>query len=933
MLESGTKLGPYEILSPLPASRAGEAYKASDSRRNRSVVVTLLPPHVSERAEAVERFKREARTITSLSHPNICAPDDVGHENGTDFFVTDDVEGETLAQRLARSPLAVDEALKVAIAIADALDKAHRQGVTHRGLNPSNIVLTPDGPKLLDFGLGRATALEALSGPAGSASSLPTRPAGAAGAALSAVPTSAAPYLAPEQWEGREGDARSDVYAVGAVLYEMVVGKPAFEGKNQAILIAAIATVDPDPVSKATPAAPALDYVVERCLMKDPARRMQTAWDLMGQLQWIAETSTPVGVPAPLAGHGRKQDRAVWIALAAALLVAAILAPYALSSLRSSPEPEEVRFVVSNMGNGPVPLSISPNGRWITNSRGAPNPGVDGLLLGSVTPQVLIGDSVMYQPFWSPDSRSMAFFDRAGKLKKAEVSGGPSQNICDTPNLAGGTWNSDGVILFSGGGVIQRVLAAGGQPAPITELDKSQKETEHIGPYFLPDGRHYLYTAVSAEGSESAIYAGSLDSKERKRLLAAESKASYAAPGYLLFNRGGTVFAQPFDAGALELSGEAVRIADGVPALTVSAQTSVNLSRTASFAVSQAGVFVYRTAANAAAAAPGTNLVDLSLVWFDRSGSRIGAPAGTPGGYAGVDLSPDGKQVALHRHEGNGGDSWLFDLALGRMQRLTFDATQENTMPVWSPDGTRIAFGSTRSGKPGLYVKLADGTGAEELIVESSGVMQPMSWSPDGKLLVYVADAGGPDDVFAVPLSGDRKPIPILQTPFNEQLPQVSSDGKWLAYASDETGRNEIYVKPFPEGPGKWQVSTEGGQFPRWRGDGKELFFQLAPNIMAAEIRVMGSSVQSGVPRVLFGINNPSLQGSAHSTPYHRYDVSADGQRFLLPQLGGAGGPNVAGGLAATIAALADQNGAGTTGVAAGGVSVVLNWTRMMTQK
>src|SRR5262249_20619054 len=467
-------------------------------------------------------------------------------------------------------------------------------------------------------------------------------------------------------------------------------------------------------------------------------------------------------------------------------------------------------------------------------------------------------------------------------------------------------------------------IAAGGQPTVITTLDQSKQETEHLAPYFLPDGHHYVFLSLADQPSNSAIYVGSLDSSERTRLFTSQSKAVYAAPGYLLFDREGTVFAQPFDDRKLALTGEPIRIAEG--AYTGSGpNVSPNL-RFARFAVSQTGVFAYVTGAYAPQGQRG-NVADRSLVWIDRSGARTGQLGG-PAPYVGVDLSPDGKQVAVHLHDGSGGDSWFFDSAQGRMQRLTFDATQDNSMPVWSPDGTRVAFGSKRNGKWGVYVKLADGTAKEELLTESDAAKTPMSWTPDGKQLVYqVEDPKTRSDVWVVTLGGDRKPAPILQSQFSEQFPQVSPDGKWIAYSSNETGRPEIYIKPFPEGPGKWQVSTDGGAFPRWRRDGKELYFSSAPNILAADIRVMGSSVQPGAPHMLFGISNPAPAG--HPTPFQFYAVSADGQRFLIPQAGA--GPNVTGGLADQLAGFADQGpGSPTT---PNGIIVVLNWPQLLKRK
>ena len=921
--EPGTKIGPYEIVAPIGTDTG--TYKASDTRVNRPVAIKVLPPDFSQDPQLKQRLERESQTLALLKHPNICAVVEVGQEDGAAYVVAEYAEGEALAQRLTRGRLELDEALNVAIAIADALDKAHRRGIAHRGLNPSNIMLTPAGAKLLDFGL---TASKVLSGTSTSVSSLPTL---TSAARLTQIPAFAAPYIAPEQWDGKEADARTDIFALGTILFEMVTGKPAFEGKTPALLIAAIETIDPDPVSKIEPTAPvALDYVVKRCVAKNPKQRLQTAWDLMNHLQWIAEGGSQTGTPASVVARQQKRDRVVWIALAATLLLAAAMVPATFSYFRGAPDRDIIRFTVANMGaagNGGPPVSISPDGRWLVRSSGGTNRGVNAVLLNSVTQQLLISDNVVTQPFWSPDSRSLAFFED-GKLKKADISGGPAQIICEaTPPIGAGTWNSDGVILFPLGGIINRVLAAGGQPTPITALDGSKQETEHVGPNFLPDGKHFLFLAISSQGSNSAVYVASLDSKERTRLFPSESKPVYTTPGYILFNREGAVFAQPFDAGKLTLTGEPIRIADGVPFVNNSpagASVSQNLARSASFSVSQTGVFVYRLGGNAGPAA--NNVADRTLIWFDRSGGRTGQVGG-PAPYAGIDLSPDGKKVAAHIHDANSnGDSWFYDTAQGRLQRLTFDASQHNSSPVWSPDGVRVAFASRRNNKWGIYVKLADGTGKEELLTESDQVKMPMSWTPDGKLAVYWQDDSKTrGDVWAVPISGDHKPVAILQSPADELTPQVSPDGKWFAYSSNETGRDEIYIKPFPEGPGKWQISTDGGTWPRWGRNGKELFFAQAPNMMAADINVMGSSVQPGVPHALFGFNNP---GPAHQS-YHRFAVAADGQHLLIPQTGG--GPTVSGGLADQIAAVADQ-GTGVT-TASNSVAVVLNWPRLLKQK
>src|SRR5262245_11386044 len=528
LIEPGTKLGPYQIEAALGTGVMGEQYKASDARLNRAVAIKVLPPGLSEDPEMKERLERDARAIASLNHPNICALVELGHVDGTDYLVTEYLEGETLAHRLTSGPLELQEALKIAIEIADALDTAHGHSVTHRSLNPSNVMLTARGAKLLDFGLA---TLNKSAGPPESASSLPTR---TAPALTAAVPATSAPYIAPEQWEGFETDAKADSFVLGTILYEMVAGKPAFEGKTAALLIAAIETVDPEPLSKTQPMAPpALEYLVKRCLAKDPKQRLQTARDLMSQLQWIAEGGSQIGIPAPTAARRRKREQLVWVALAAVTLLFLGMAPATYHYLNDSPEQEAVRFSVPQIpipGQIP-PLIVSPDGRWIAMARGAPNRGLNAVSTESIIPQMLIADGVPVQPFWSPDSRSIAFFED-GKLKKSEISGGPSQNICDAPGpIGGGTWNGEGVILFSSAGVIYRVTAAGGQPAVVTTLDQSKQETEHLAPYFLPDGHHYVFLSLSDQPSNSAIYVASLDSSERTRLFASQSKAVYAAPG------------------------------------------------------------------------------------------------------------------------------------------------------------------------------------------------------------------------------------------------------------------------------------------------------------------------------------------------------------------------------------------------------------------
>ena len=923
-LEAGSKIGPYVIIESVADSGNGNVYKASDSRSNRSVVIRLLPADSSQNGQTHQRLQREVKAIAVLKHPNISAIVDIAVQDGAGYVVTEHLEGETLADRLAKGPMDLDEALKIAVAIADALDNAHRTGVIHRGLNPTRVLLTPSGVKIAGFGLSAAIR-NAIS-----TSSSVTR---AGAGPLGAVDPSAARYISPEQWEGQEADARSDIFAFGTVMYEMLTGTPAFEGKTQAMLIAAIETVDPDPVSDKQPMTPpALDYLVNRCLEKDPKLRLQTARDLLSQLQWIAEGGSQIGMPAQVVARAKKQDRIVWISLGVVALLILALVPATYHYLKGSSEPEEARFILANKGNSAVnggpPASISTDGRWIVRSPGGTN-GLNAVLLSSVTQQFLLKDYIVTQPFWSPDSKSIGFF-QDNNLKVGDVASGQAKNICDAAApIAGGTWNNDGIILFSSAGSIFRVLAAGGQPAAIVEPDKSKNETELLAPYFLPDGRHFLYLSVASDASQSAIYIGLIDSKDKIRLFASDSRAYYAAPGYILFNKENAVFARPFDAGKLQFTGEAVRLMDGVPLVTSGPNVTSGLSKSASFAVSQTGVLVHRIGGPGVATSNSVpnngGVADRVLTWIDRSGGRVGQ-AGGPAAYAGIDLSPDAKKVAVHVQENSGGDSWFFDSAQGRMQRLTFDASQNNGTPVWNPDGTKIAFSSMRNGKTGLYVKPADGTAKEELIFESELPKWPMSWTPGGKELVFEqVDPRTHEDIWVVPVTGDKKPVAVLQSEARERYPQVSPDGKWIAYSSNETGRSEIFIKQFPEGPGKWQISTDGGFTPKWRGDSKELFYDLSPNILAADIHVVGGSIQAGAPHVLFGITPP---GPNLPLDYIFYSVTSDGKRFLVPQAGAGAAINGGGGLADLLATTADQGG--QTGATANSLLVILNWPRLM---
>jgi Tol biopolymer transport system component len=925
-LDAGTQLGPYAILAQIGAGGMGEVYKATDTRLSRTVAVKVLPSHFSYDPEMKQRFDREARTVAGLNHPHICTLHDIGRERPSpdadpvDFIVMEYLDGETLALRLSRGALPLAEALKVGIQIADALEKAHAQGVTHRDLKPGNVMLTEGGAKLLDFGLAKLRQPTTASSPSSSVTSPVTPSATTPGTILGTMQ-----YMAPEQLEGQEADARTDIFAFGAVLYEMLTGRKAFEGKSQPHLIAAIVSVQPDPISKSVPAVPpVLDFLVQRCLEKDPDHRLQTATDLVHDLRWIAGGGTEGRVPI---STRRRRVNVSRVALAAAVLLALVMAGLVFLGPRAVQATEATRFAI-DVPDMPIPeaVAISPDGRTVAYSArdaGATAVFVRPLDVDEATR--LPGTDGAGRLFWSPDSRWIAFF-ADGRLKRVEAEGGPAQNVTETPDLIGGSWNADGEILFASSQGLQRVLAAGGQSAPVTLTSEGEPLAQPREPYFLPDGRRFLFLAGS--GEDAAIYAAALDSPDATRLVAAESNAAYAEPGHLLYHRQGTLYAQRFDEGGLSLDGEAIRMADGLPVGTTGA---------AAFSASSAGVLIYRNNAVREAPPPASG-GDTGIgppppiLWVGRD-SRT-EPAADAARWIGVDLSPDGRRIAAHRHDPDGGDIWVFNVGEQTPTRFTFEAGQDNSMPVWSPDGQRIAFASRRSGTWGLYTKVADNTRAEELVIETELPAVPMSWSPDGNRLVYSmtgSDTAG--DIWSVSPgaeSAERKGTPLVRTVADERNPQVSPDGRWLAYSSNETGRSEIYIRPFPDGPGRIQVSVDGGVYPRWRRDSRELYFMNLVSfggMMASEIRVSGSSIQREVPRRLFQTNFASQPHAGGS--HHAYAMTADGQRFLIPgfenPVAAFGSPQALG--AAVISSIiADRRAASGAASLGAPIIVLVNW-------
>jgi Tol biopolymer transport system component len=874
-LASGSKLGPYEIVGPLGAGGMGEVYRARDTRLERTVAIKILPAQFSADPVRKQRFEREAKTISSLNHPNICTLHDIGSQDGVDYLVMECVEGETLAKRLEKGPLPLEQVLKIGAQIADGLDKAHRSGVVHRDLKPGNIMLTASGAKLLDFGLAKPAA-PLMSGATLTAAAAQSTPVTQEGTIVGTFQ-----YMSPEQVEGRELDSRSDIFSLGAVLYEMVTGKRAFEGKSQLSVASAILEKEPAPASSIKPMTPlALDYAVRRCLAKDSEYRWQTARDLMLELKWIAESGAQGALP-PAMGQKKRGERFL-----AAAAIAGALAAIFFASLYWSRAPEKARIVrsyVKAMPNASFVVApqqggfaISPDGLRLAYV--AQNADGKALLwvrpLDSLDAQALAGTDEASFPFWSPDSQYIGFF-ASGKLKKIVSSGGPPLTLCDAPNARGGAWNQDGVILFtpSLNVPLHRVSAAGGTPIPVTMLDPSKGVTTHRWPQFLPDGRHFLYVAgtplTPREDPTNAIMVGSLDSKESKLLLHAHASAQYVS-GEILFLRQSTLMAQPFDVKRLELTGEASPIADSVD--------EAELTLYSMFSAAGNGLLTYME---------GTSSVSRELLWLDRSGRKLGEVPGADT-YMSPRISPDGKRI-LYTLVAPWYEVWSYDTSLGVKTRLTFGTSsgRAHMSAVWSPDGQRIAYMSIRAGKWGLYEKAADGSGNEEVLMEDTQSIKYMNdWSPDGKYLAFQQAEQGVNEIWLLPLTGERKPIPFLQSQFTANLSSFSPDGKWLAYCSTESGEQKVYVVPFPGPGGKWQVSPGGGCYARWRRDGKELFYLSPDNrIMAAEVKADGSSFAIGAVKPLF-------ETRVYRSTFGGYDVTADGQRFIICYEPGQ--PNVA---------------------------------------
>jgi Tol biopolymer transport system component len=856
-LSPGTHLGPYEIMASLGAGGMGEVYRARDTRLERTVAIKILPAQLFSDPVRKQRFEREAKTISILNHPHICVLHDVGCQDGIDYLVMECVEGETLAKRLEKGSLPLEQVLKYGMQIADAVSKAHRSGVVHRDLKPGNIMLTSTGAKLLDFGLARPTM------PSASLATLTATTPQRSPLTEEGTIVGTFQYMSPEQVEGKELDERSDIFSLGAVLYEMLTGKRAFEGKSQLSVASAILEKDPAPISSVKPLAPAnLDHAIRRCLAKDIEDRWQTARDLAVELKWIGESGSQVAIPA---SPPEARPSLAWLpwalcgVLAAGLVVGAIW-------WRNPRLVEQTMYFAAPFSFPVRDISIAPNGHTVAVVGDRQSGGKSALWLyeiGSREAKSVANTDGASFPFWSPDGRSLGFFAE-GKLKRLDIEGGAVQILCDAPSGRGGSWNHDGVILFTPSGQIgdgvNRISASGGTPQRISALDTGRSEASTRWPKFLPDGKHYLFMVfdVTGQGLTQAIYVASLDSNEKKFLTKASANPAYAAPGYLLFYRDNTLFAQRIDLSKFELTGEASPILTDI-------QYEPRIGR-ATFSVSNDNVLLAQN---------GTGDSLSRLEWFDRNGKEVGA-VGKPDVFANVDLAPNGKSLAVDKTDmGNrNSDVWIYNLQGESTTRMTFDPAID-AMPVWSPDGMRVVFASSRKKTFDLYLKTTDGAQEERAIEATPGEDKfPNAWSRDGKYILYTRGT----ELWFVTFP-DLKSQLFLKSSSAMKNGQFSPDAKWAAYASNESGKWEIYVTSFPEAHGKWQVSNGGGDQPRWRGDGKELFYLAADGkIMAVPVKE-GANFNPGAPAALFQANERAPVATSEQVAY---DVTQDGQRFLI---------------------------------------------------
>ena len=860
----------YKILSKLGEGGMGVVYRATDTKLNRDVAIKVVPEAFAADKDRMARFAREAQVLASLNHPNIAAIYGVEER----ALVLELVEGPTLAERIEQGKIPLAEALPICRQIAEALEYAHDKGIIHRDLKPANVKLTNDGnAKVLDFGLAKALSNEPMTGDPGNSPTLTI------GASMAGMIMGTAAYKSPEQARGIEADRRADNWSFGVMFYEMLTGRRMFGGDSISDTLAAVLKTDPDWSALPPDTPPAIRRLLRRCLERDRKQRLSHIGDARLEIDEALAGAPEAQIPSARRGIP------IWVAALLGLTTLACLAG-TLVFLRETAQPAvPVRFQIpppENTSFGGTAMALSPDGRQLAfiASGADRRQSIWVRPLDSVAAHALPGtEGANSLPFWSPDSRTIGFLVQ-GKLKKIEASGGPPQTLCEVPGiLLAGSWSREGTIIFgTPDGGLMRVPQAGGMAVQLTTSDRSKGELGHLRPWFLSDGRHFLYWSRTVQPENAAIYLATLDGKERKRLVSSKQTGAYAPPtagsvnGHLLFLREGTLMALPLDAKRFEPAGEPFPVAE-----QVGSRLAMGF-----FSVSANGLLAYRHGRSGIG----------PLAWFDRQGKSLATLGSNASYYSGPTLSPDGKRVAVDQLDSMGNrDVWVLDVVRGVPSRFTFDALND-VSPVWSSNGTRLAFASDRStqGIFDIYMKDSSGSGKEELLLKTGSSMYPNDWSPDGRYLLYNAASEKTGyDLWVLPVQGaspeDRKPVPYLQTPFNERLGQFSPDGRWIAYTSDESGSLQVYVQSFPAGAGKFQVSTAGGSQPRWRREGKEMFYiGTDGRLMAVDVKT-SAKFEAGEPKALF---DPQLLVRDSAEVYVHYDVTADGKRFLVNSLNSA---------------------------------------------
>jgi eukaryotic-like serine/threonine-protein kinase len=849
-LERGSRLGPYEVVSPIGGGGMGEVYRGRDIRLDRSVAIKILPAELAQDAQFKLRFEREAKAIAQLNHPNICTLYDVGREEGVDFLVLELLDGESLADRLARGPLPLADVLKYGIEIAEALDRAHAAHIVHRDLKPGNVVITKSGAKLLDFGLAKSSqpVVDVTD-------STQQKPLTREGAIVGTFQ-----YMAPEQLEGVDLDHRTDIFAFGAVLYEMLTGRRAFEGKTKTSVIAAIVAGTPPPANELQPLTPpALEHVIRRCLVKDPDGRWQSARDIAEELRWI--TSNPeAGTPATRARRSKWRQGLGWAMNAVTALVA-VGATWWIASERPTAgrmTASAIRLPAGTRTAVNAGMAISPDATQLVialdDMRGSRSLWIRPLAFDSF--RRLEGTEDASYPFWSPDSRQIGFF-ATGKLKTIDATGGSVRVVADAPGPRGGAWNGEGTIVFAPAlqGPLMKVAAGGGPLVEVTRLDAG--EEAHRWPLFLADGKRFLYVTMTKPGRSGGIFTGSVDGRTEKKLVVAGQTSMAVSRGHLFYGLEGEILAQKFDERSAAVSGPPLLVIDGI---------AVSERLSAAFSAAEDGTLV---------AQRGTGFTTSELVWVDRTGSN--ASVITPRElFFSPRLSRDGRRLAVDRSDpiGGQGDIWIYDLQRNAPTRLTFKPENESG-PAWSPDDRFVVYHRGNQGDSSIEQVPAGGTGRAETLISSTEENRLTHVSRDGRTILFDVLAGPTlSDIWTYSVQ-EKKASPWLATPFAERGAELSPDGHWIAYQSDESGQQEIYVRGFPESDRKWLITTGGGTMPSWRGDGREIFYIAADGMMMS-VAVTGGETFEWSAAV------PLFDAGVRSHANRQYDVTPDGSRFLL---------------------------------------------------